>query len=83
MTLLKACRAGIAAEGRILIIEQLVPEKVEPGMVHLMDLNMLVMTGGLERTAKEYETLLGRAGFRVTRVLPTAGPFGLVEAKPA
>ena len=44
---------------------------------------VVVMTGGLERTAKEYETLLGRAGFRVTRVLPTAGPFGLVEARPA
>jgi hypothetical protein len=83
ITLLQCCRAAIAPEGRILIIEQLVPEEIRPEMVHLMDLNMLVMTGGLERTAKEYETLLGRAGLRVTRVLPTASPFSLLEAKPA
>jgi SAM-dependent methyltransferase len=80
--LLKSCRAAIAPDGRVLIIETLVPEEIRPDFVHLMDLNMLVMTGGLERTAREYGTLLERSGFRVTRVLPTPGPFSLVEAKP-
>jgi len=82
VTLLNSCRAAIAPEARLLIIEQLVPEEIKPEMVHLMDLNMLVMTGGLERTTKEYEDLLDRAGFRVTRVIPTASPFSLIEAKP-
>jgi len=47
-----------------------------------MDLNMLVMTGGLERTAKEYETLFAKAGFRLSRVVPTESPFSVIEARP-
>ena len=81
--LLKSCRAAMPAGGRLLVIEQLVPEEIQPGMVHLMDLNMLVMTGGLERTATEYGSLLARAGFRVTRVIPTPSPFSLIEGAPA
>ena len=46
------------------------------------DLEMLLGANGRERTAAEYRALLGRAGFRMTRVVPTASPFSLVEAKP-
>ena len=81
--LLRSCRAAIPADGRLLVVESIVPEEIQPGMVYLMDLNMLVMTGGLERTAREYETLLERAGFRASRVIPTASPFSLIEARPA
>jgi hypothetical protein len=81
--LLRNCRASIEPDGRLLVVENVVPEEIRPEMVHLMDLNMLVMTGGLERTAKEYGALLDRAGFRVSRIVPTAGPFSVVEAKPA
>jgi hypothetical protein len=49
----------------------------------LMDLNMLVMTGGRERTVKEFEALFTRAGFKMTRVVPTKSPFSLLEARPA
>ena len=49
----------------------------------LMDVNMLVMTGGRERTEKEFAALLPQAGFKVTRVLPTRSPFSIVEARPA
>jgi O-methyltransferase domain len=48
----------------------------------LMDLNMLVMTGGRERTATEFGKLLAAAGFEMTRVLPTKSPFSLVEGRP-
>ena len=48
----------------------------------LMDLNMLVMTGGRERTAKEFEKVLGDAGFEMTRVIPTESPFALIEGRP-
>ena len=59
------------------------PEEIRPDFSHLMDLNMLVMTGGLERTAAEYGALLSRAGrFRLERVVPTASPFSLIEARP-
>jgi hypothetical protein len=43
---------------------------------------MLVGPGGQERTGKEYGTLLDKAGFRLTRVVPTASPVSVVEAKP-
>ena len=52
-----------------------------PGM--LVDLEMLVHAGGRERTASEYGDLLSRTGFRLTRVIPTAGPMSIVEAVPA
>lgn len=51
-----------------------------PGM--MLDLEMLVHTGGRERTAAEYSNLLSRAGFRQTRVVPTAGLAAIVEAVP-
>ncbi len=61
----------------------LVPEEIRPDFVMLMDLNMLVMTGGRERTVKEFEAVFTRAGFEMTRVIPTNSPFALLEAKPA
>lgn len=82
LRLLSSCRAAIAPEGRLLILEILVPEEIRPDFSHLMDLNMLVMTGGLERTAEEYGALLSRARFRLERVVPTASPFSLIEARP-
>ena len=60
----------------------LVPEEIRPDFVMLMDINMLVMTGGRERTAKEFEKVLSEAGFEMTRVIPTASPFSMVEARP-
>ena len=61
--LLKSCRSAIAPDGRILVLEVVVPESSGPDLSHLMDMNMMVMTGGMERTAKEYESLLARGGF--------------------
>ena len=46
-----------------------------------MDLEMLVLAAGRERTADEYRRLLDRAGFRMTRVVETASPFSVVEAR--
>jgi O-methyltransferase domain len=43
-------------------------------------LNMLVMTGGQERTAREYEALLAQAGFHLTRLIPTGSPYDVLEA---
>jgi SAM-dependent methyltransferase len=80
--LLANCRSAIAGDGRLVVIEMVVPEKVEPGLVPLMDLNMLVMTGGLERTEREYADLFAKAGFRLARVVPTASPFSVLEARP-
>ena len=80
--LLTSCRSAIAKDGRLVVVEMIVPERVEPGFVQLMDLNMLVMTGGLERTEREYADLFAGAGFRLARVVPTASPFSVLEARP-
>ena len=45
------------------------------------DLEMLLGVDGRERTTAEYRTLLERAGLEMTRVIPTASPFSLIEAK--
>ncbi len=80
--ILRVCRESLEPGGRLLIVEMLVPEEIGPAFVTLMDLNMLVVTGGRERTAKEYEKVLSDAGFEMTRVIPTKSPFSLIEARP-
>ena len=80
--ILSRCREALASGGRVLIVEMLVPEEIRPDFVTLMDLNMLVMTGGRERTAKEFEQLLNDAGFEMTRVIPTKSPVSLIEGRP-
>jgi len=65
---------------RLLLVERVLPEKPDPDHLEpfLMDLNMLVNTGGKERTEAEYEALLDRAGWRRDRVVETdAGQFVL------
>jgi hypothetical protein len=46
-----------------------------------MDMNMLVMLGGRERTSEEFRTLLAKCGFELERVVPTQGMFAVLEAK--
>jgi peptide/nickel transport system substrate-binding protein len=60
----------------------IVPEHVSPpdGMHAFSDLNMMVNTGGLERTEREYRALIEGAGLRVTRIVPTMSPFSIIEA---
>jgi hypothetical protein len=66
--------------GKLLIIESVVPGANEPHVSKGMDVHMLIMTGGRERTAHEYHDLLAMAGFRVTRILPTDSPVSIIEA---
>jgi hypothetical protein len=81
--ILTNCRQALEPGGRLLIVEMLVPPEIRPDFVMWMDLNMLVMTGGRERTEEDFGRLLSRAGFRLTRVIPTQSPFFLLEARPA
>ena len=75
-------RQGMKPDGKILIIEMVVPMSNGPSMAKLLDIQMmLTMTGGRERTADEYRVLLEKAGFSMTRIIPTIAPICLVEAK--
>jgi hypothetical protein len=69
--ILGACRRAMAADGRVLIIERLIPDDPADAVpVLLSDLNMLVFTGGRERTNAEYGNLLAAAGLKLTKVQP-------------
>ena len=81
--ILRNVRTAIAPEGKLLLMELVLPQGAPPHPGMLLDLEMLVHAGGRERTAAEYADLLSRAGFRLTRVIPTAGPMSIVEAVPA
>lgn len=66
---------------RLLVIEMLLPDTPGPSPVPLMDINMLVMVGGRERTVAEFGALLARGGYAVERVVPTPGVFSVIEAR--
>jgi hypothetical protein len=73
--------ARAAAPGTtLLLVETVLPPPPQPSPVTFMDINMLVMLGGRERTSEEYGEMLRRGGFAMQRVIPTGGMFGLIEA---
>ena len=78
--LLKNCHRALAPQGTLLLVEMVVPPNNEPSSAQAMDLNMLVMLGGRERTEEEYKHLLAEVGFRLVRVIPTHSPFSVIEA---
>ena len=78
--ILRNIRASMPDDGKILIIETVVPEGNEPHFSKIIDLEMLMAPGGVERTAAEFEKLLADSGFRMTRIIPTKGMMSIVEA---
>jgi hypothetical protein len=83
VTILTNCRRAMGANGRLLIVEMVIRPGDEPDLGKLLDLVMLVVPGGQERTEEEYRALLEKAGFRLSRVVPTASPVSVIEAVPA
>lgn len=82
--ILKTCRVALPATGKLLLMELVVPPGYPPHFAPILDLEMMVICDGKERTEAEYRDLLAGAGFRLTRIIPTDGsPFSLVEAAPA
>lgn len=82
ITILKNCRNQMQPTGKLIIVDCVVPETNEPDFSKFFDLNMLVMTGGKERTKQEFAQILSAAGFELLRVIPTDVPTGIVEAQP-
>jgi len=83
LTILGNCRTAITPDGRVLIVEMVLPAGDTPHPGKVLDMVMLVFPGGQERTEAEYASLLARAGFRLNRVVPTASAVSIVEALPA
>ena len=75
-------RRAIRADGRLLLAESVVPDPNQPHFAKLLDIEMVVMGGGRERSEAEYRSLLHSTGFELLRVVPTAGPLSLLESRP-
>jgi len=86
--ILRNCRHAMPAHAKLLIIERLIPEEIDPDDARarenlLSDINMIVTSaGGRERTEADYRAPLVEAGLRLTRVMPTPGTSAIIEAEP-
>jgi ubiquinone/menaquinone biosynthesis C-methylase UbiE/predicted transcriptional regulator len=82
-TILRNCRKVVPPSGKLLLIESVIPPGNEPCFAKFLDLTMLAIPGGMERTEAEYRELLASAGFRLARVVPTTGNVDVIECVPA
>ena len=67
---------------RVLLVDMIVPDAASASFSKLLDLNMLVMNGGRERTKAEFCALLEAADYKLTRIVPTVAPQSVIEAMP-
>ena len=79
--ILAAIRRAATDDAKVLIIEGILPEHLDPGSLSL-DVIMLTVTGGRERTADELRSLLSPAGFQLARIIDTPGRLRIAEAHP-
>ena len=78
--ILKNIHRAMDEKGKLLLIEMIVLEGNQPDLSKLLDLNMMVITGGRERTEGEFKSLLAASGFELTRVIRTTSPVCVIEA---
>ncbi len=82
-TILRNIHKAMDKESRLLVVESVIPPGNDPSFGKLLDLTMLVIPGGQERTEQEYRELYESAGFRLTRIVPTAAEVSVIEGKKA
>ena len=80
LRILRNCRRAMTEKGRLLIVDMVVPDTDATSFSKLLDLNMLAMTGGRERTQAEFRALLDAADYKLTRIIPTMAPQSIIEA---
>jgi O-methyltransferase domain/Dimerisation domain len=85
IAILKVVRSAIAPDGRLILLENMLRTGQRSLFPVLSDLNMMLRTGGCERTEGEYRAIYRAAGFELTRTVETISPTGatVVEGKPA
>jgi hypothetical protein len=79
-TILRNCHQALKPNGKLLLVEMVIPPDNSPSMAQAMDLNMLVLLTGRERTESEYRDLLAAGGFKLERVIHTHSPFSVIDA---
>ncbi len=80
--ILKNVRKAIREDGVLIIRENVIPAGDTPSMGKQLDLTMMFMLGGAERTEKEWKQLLEKTGFMLNKIIKTGAPFDLIEAQP-
>ena len=83
VTILENCRRAMSENGRVLIVEGVYPPRIDQSLASrgaaANDVNMLVNTGGRQRSETEFRSLYDAAGFRLTRIVPTPAPVSVIE----
>jgi hypothetical protein len=80
--ILRNVRRSMPDSGRVLLIEHVILPGNDPQPGKLLDVAMLAYNGGRERSAAEWEVLLGTAGFRLQRTIPTRAEQSILECFP-
>ena len=81
ITILKNIRSAMNPGARVILLESVITPGSQPDFGKIIDLEMLLMPGGRERTEQEFRELFKRAGFTLTRIVPTKSPLSVVEAR--
>lgn len=79
--ILQNIHRAMPADARLLVLESVIPPGNDPSFAKFLDLTMLVVPGGQERTADEYRRLFQSAGFRLTRIVPTTADISVIEGE--
>ena len=80
-TILKNIRSAMNHGGRVILVDSVVTPGNQPDFAKIIDLEMLLMPGGRERTEEEFRELFARSGFQLTRIIPTKSPLSVIEAR--
>lgn len=82
VAILSNVRKSASPDARLMVVDSVISEAPDFDMGKWMDLNMMVMTSGRERTATEFRDVLARAGLAVEQIVPTPSPLSIVVGKP-
>lgn len=85
LPILRNCRKALVdggkKNGKVVLLELVMPEGNVPHLAKILDIEMLFFPGGRERTEKQYAELFAKAGLRLTRIVPTKSPYSVIEGE--
>jgi len=83
LAILRNCRDAMSPGARLVLVERVIEPGNSPSAAKLLDVSMMVITGGRERSAADYRELLAASGLRLAGITPTRSAHSLLEAVPA
>lgn len=78
--ILERCRAAMPKHAKLIVIEPILTAANQKEAAKMMDVHMMVVTGGKERTVEEFKSLFDRAGFAIESITPTETEFSIIQA---